>query len=257
MTTVTLTTDFGLQDYYVAALKGAMLSRHQNLSFIDISHNIKNHDIVQAAFVFKNAWTAFPEGTIHVLSVNNFGGEKHRFLIFNHQNHIFIGPDNGIFSLIFKNIPLIAYELPFSGLNFTPIRVCIANAVGHVANGFPIEDIGNPADELVERISLQPVISPAQIRGAVIYIDNYDNVIVNITRDLFEKVGRGRPFQLYFKRHDPITRLVEHYNDAPIGETLCLFNSDYLEIAINMGKAAEMLGLKIDDTIQIDFQTEL
>jgi S-adenosyl-L-methionine hydrolase (adenosine-forming) len=77
-----------------------------------------------------------------------------------------------------------------------------------------------------------------------------------VTQDLFHKVGHGRPFQLYFKRHDPITSLSTHYNDVAIGETLCLFNSDYLEITINMGKAAEMLGLKVEDTIQIDFLSE-
>ena len=116
-----------------------------------------------------------------------------------------------------------------------------------------LELLGNPAKDILQRITFQPVIAPSQIRGAVIYIDNYDNVVSNVTRDLFEKVGRGRPFQLYFKRHDPILSLSKHYNDVPIGETLCLFNSDYLEVAINMGKAAELFGLKIEDTIQIDF----
>jgi hypothetical protein len=113
--------------------------------------------------------------------------------------------------------------------------------------------LGNPARDILQRITFQPVIAPSQIRGAVIYVDNYDNVVSNITRDLFEKVGRGRPFQLFFKRHDPILRLSKHYNDVPIGETLCLFNSDYLEVSINMGKAAELFGLKIEDTIQINF----
>ena len=88
----------------------------------------------------------------------------------------------------------------------------------------------------------------------MIYIDNYENAIVNIDRTLFEKVGRNRPFSLYFKRNDPITRLSEDYSDVPVGETLCLFNpSAYLVIAINMGKASSMLGLKVEDTVQIDF----
>ena len=82
-------------------------------------------------------------------------------------------------------------------------------------------------------------------------------MIVNIRRELFEQVGQNREFALYFKRHDPITQLSLHYNDVPIGETLCLFNSaDYLEIAINMGKAGSLLGLKMEDTIQIDFKEE-
>ena len=262
MQIVTLTTDFGLQDYFVPVLKGAMLSRDSALNFVDISHNIKNHDIVQAAFTLKNAWSSFPEGTIHVVSVNNMGGEKSRFLVLKHQNHYFLGPDNGIFSLIFKDSPsnkgtfseLNIYEIPFAGLNFIPVRDCIALAVGHILAGQPLENLSSPVEDMVQRITIQPVIAPAQIRGSVIHIDNYDNIIVNITKELFDKVGQGRPFQLFFKRHDPIIKLSLHYNDVGIGETLCLFNSDYLEISINMGKASEMYGLKVEDMVQIEFQ---
>ena len=254
MQIVTLTTDFGSQDYYVPVLKGAILSRHRAVNIVDISHQIKHHDIVQAAFVLKNTWSAFPEGTIHVVSVNNLGGERGRFLAFKYEKHIFIGPDNGIFTLIFPKLsPLNIVEIPFAGLNFESIREALANTVGQLAANSALELLGNPAKDILQRITFQPVIAPSQIRGAVIYIDNYDNVVSNVTRDLFEKVGRGRPFQLYFKRHDPILNLSKHYNDVSIGETLCLFNSDYLEVAINMGKAAELFGLKIEDTIQIDF----
>ncbi len=250
---ITLTTDFGLQDYYVPVLKGTMLTRHRALNFIDISHNIKNHDIVQAAFTLKNAWHQFPEGTIHLVSVNNFGGEKNRFLVLYHHNHFFIGPDNGIFTLIFDTLPQYVYEIPFQGLNFQHVKEAFADAIDVIVSEKPLGEMWSPVTDMVQRITLQPVIAPSQIRGSVVHIDNYDNVIINVTRSLFEKVGRGRPFQLYFKRHDPILKLSEHYNDVPIGDTLCLFNSDYLEISINMGKAAEMLGLKLEDSIQIEF----
>lgn len=250
---ITLTTDFGSQDYYVPVLKGAMLSRHSALNFVDISNNIKNHDIVQAAFTLRNAWHHFPKGSIHIVSINNFGGERNRFLVIPYKGHFFIGPDNGIFSLIFDVLPHTVYEIPFHGLNFQHVKEAIADALEVIISGKPLIEMWSLVDDMVQRITLQPVIAPAQIRGSVIHIDNYDNVILNVTRPLFEKVGRGRPFELYFKRHDPITQLSLHYNDVPVGEVLCLFNSDYLEISINMGKAAEMLGLKIEDTVQIDF----
>ena len=253
---ITLTTDFGLQDYYVPVLKGTMLTRHGGLNFIDISHNIKNHDIVQAAFTIRNSWHHFPDGSIHIVSVNNFGGERNRFLVLQHNNHYFIGPDNGIFSLIFDTPPQYVYEIPFQGLNFQYVKECIADALEVIVSEKALAEMWSPVNDMVQRITLQPVIAPAQIRGSVIHIDNYDNVVVNVTRQLFEKVGRGRPFELYFKRHDPIVYLSKHYNDVSIGDTLCLFNSDYLEISINMGKAAEMLGLKLEDTIQIDFKVE-
>jgi S-adenosyl-L-methionine hydrolase (adenosine-forming) len=260
MTIVTLTTDFGWQDYYVPAIKGAMLKLHQSLNIVDVTHQIKHHDIVQAAFILKNTWDNFPKGTIHVVSVNNFSSEKLRFLAIAHEGHYFICPDNGVFSLMFdvdthKGLvgQIKAYELPFPGLSILPIRDMIARAVEHIATGKEIEEIGGVIDDMVQRISFQPVISAAQIRGTIIHIDHYDNAIININKHLFDKVGKGREFSLYFRRHDPIQTLSTHYNDVPVGDTLCLFNNDCLEIAINMGKASEMLGLKVEDTVQIDF----
>ena len=253
MTLMTLTTDFGTEDYYVPALKGAILSHVKSVNFIDVSHHIRNHDIVQAAYTLKNAWKAFPKGTIHIVSVHNLGGDKNRFLFFEQDQHIFIGPDNVIFTLLFDPPPQYIYNIPFAGLNFTNVSQCVALIAGRIAQGDALGSIGVLTTDIVHRITLQPVTRLNQIRGAVIHVDNYDNVILNITRHLFQKIGKGRPFQLFFKRHDPITVLSNSYNDVPMGEVLCLFNSDYLEIAINMGKASEMLGLKRDDTVEIDF----
>ncbi len=254
MAIVTLTTDFGLHDYYVPVIKGAMLHQQPDLNIVDISHNIKSHDIVQAAFVLRNTWHYFPDGTVHVVSVNNFGGEKRRFLVFQQDNHYFVGPDNGIFSLIFDTPPQYVYGISFDGLNFQHVRDCVAEAVGRIVRNEPLAEMGTFVEDMVQRITLQPVISKNQIRGAIIYVDNYENCVLNINKTLFERVGKNRPFNLYFKRHEPIKGLSQHYNDVPIGEILCLFNSDFLEIAVNMGKASELLGLKVEDTVQIDFE---
>lgn len=254
MTIVTLTSDFGNQDYYAAILKGAMLREHRNLQFVDITHNVKNYDIVQAAFIFKNAWQSFPEGTIHIVSVNDFDSEKKAFLAIRHEGHYFVGPDNGLFWLTFEQMPAEVYELPPVGQSDFSLKAIFSNAVKHMVTQKNFAKIGVKREEIVQRIALQPVTSQAQIRGSVIHIDNYDNVIVNISRDLFEKIGAGRPFSLYFKRHDPITRLCGSYYDVPVGEVLCLFNSaNCLEIAINMGRAATLLGLNVEDVVQVDF----
>lgn len=255
MTVVTFTSDFGYQDYYAAIIKGAMLQRQMRLQFVDITHNIKNYDIVQAAFIFKNAWQNFPKGTIHVLSINDFDGEAKAFLAIQHQGHYFIGPDNGLFWLIFEQMPEEVYELPPVAESNFLLKDIYAEAVRHITTQKVFAKIGTKREEIVQRISLQPVISHAQIRGSVIHIDNYDNVMVNISRELFQQVGNNRPFELYFKRHDPVIRLCQHYHDVPVGEVLCLFNSaDCLEIAINMGRAATLLGLHVEDVVQIDFK---
>ena len=129
--------------------------------------------------------------------------------------------------------------------------------VSHLAAEKPIQELGNPVRNLILRIQLQPVINKYMIRGSVIYIDRYENVIVNITREQFEKNRAGREFSVYIKRNDAIREISTHYQDVPVGETLCLFNSNnYLEIAIHAGTAASMLGLSVDETVQIDFFTE-
>lgn len=256
MALVTLTTDFGWRDHYQALLKGAMLCKNDRLHIIDISHDIANYDIVQAAFLFRNAWRSFPKGTIHVLSVNDFSGGHMAFIALRHEGQYFIGPDNGIFSLVFDELPSDIYQLDFDDHGQFPLKDIYANAVGHIANEYPFSEIGQPVGEIVKRITFQPVTGHSHIRGSVIHIDKYENIVVNINHFLFERVGQDRDFTLYFKRHEPIITLSRHYHDVSVGEVLCLFNaSGYLEIAINMGKAASMLGLNIEDTVQIDFRS--
>jgi len=254
MPVVTLTTDFGQKDYYVAVIKGALLQRDERLNLIDITHQVNNYDIVQAAFLFKQAWPCFPAGSIHLISVNDLYSPDHRFLLVREGGHYFIGPDNGLFSLIFDPLPEDIVVLPFPEKDRFPLSTVFAEAVAQLLEGKPWNELGTPAGEIVRRITFQPVIGPARIRGSVIHIDNYENAIVNISRELFEQVGCQRPFSLFFKRHDPITKISHHYYEVPVGETLCWFNSaDLMEISINMGKASSLLGLQVEDTVQVDF----
>ena len=255
MPIVTFTSDFGTTDHYAAIIKGAMLCENPNLNIVDITHNIENYNIVQGAYVLKNSYDSFPKGTIHILSVNNFYSKKRRFLAIRYEGHYFIGPDNGVFSLLFDEIPENAYHLEFKNRGTFPLKNVIAKAVGHITNQLPFNEIGLLADKLEQRITFQPVISPSQIRGSVIYVDTYENVIINISRQLFEQTWKERGYKIYFRRNDPISKINLNYYDVPIGETLCRFNSaNLLEIAINMGKASSMLGLKTEDSVQIDFE---
>lgn len=256
MSIVTITSDFGWRDYYLALLKGAILTEDGQANIVDISHDIETYNIVQAAFILKNTWRAFPVGTIHIVSVHDLAEGSGRFLAMHRDGHYFIGPDNGVFSLLFDVFPDPAFLLPFDADSSFPLKDVYARAVGHISKGLPLEDIGPIADRTEQRITLQPVISHSKIRGAIIYIDQYSNVVTNIHRDLFERVGAGRHFLLYFKRHDPITVLSADYHGVAPGENLCRFNSaGYLEIAINLGKAASLLGLNVEDTVEVNFQT--
>ncbi|MBV6438531.1 MAG: 5'-fluoro-5'-deoxy-adenosine synthase [Saprospiraceae bacterium] len=253
---VTLTTDFGTQDFYTGALKGALLSRAPEIRLVDISHNIKPFDIVQGAFVVQNIWREFPAGTIHLIGVNCVYQPGFRFVATRQEGHFFLAPDNGLLTLLFQNIdPANLRTLSADASKHFTVKTVFAEATAYLASGKPFEELGEFAAPLLERISIQPVITPAQIRGTVIHVDNFENAVVNIRREVFEKAQNGRDFSLFFKRNDPITKLSGNYCDVAPGEPLCLFNmAGFLEIAVNMGKAATLLGLKVEDVVEVVFE---
>ena len=256
MPLITLTTDFGTQDYYAGALKGALARHCPGVQLVDISHDIKPFDIVQAAFVVQNAYTEFPEGTIHLVGVNCVYDPAFRFVAARNNGHFFLAPDNGLLTLLFDQLPEADVRaLPDPAPSHFPVKNIFAAAAGHLAAGQPFESLGAPAGPLLQRISLQPVIMPARIRGTIIQVDNFENVVVNVRREVFDKAANGRAFSLFFKRNDSITRLSQNYCDVPVGEPLCLFNSaGFLEIAVNMGRAATLLGLKVEDVVEVVFE---
>lgn len=253
MAIITLTSDFGRQDFHLGRLKGRLISVDPGATLIDLTHEVPNYDIVHAAFVFRKVWRHYPTGTIHVLSVNDYYQPRGRYLATQQDDHYFIGPDNGIFSLIFGEMPADTYVLDRIDPKASP-GAAYASAVEHIRLDKPFHEIGLPATRMAERLAFQPVIGPNYIRGTVSFIDGFDNAITNITRELFETVGNGRPFELLIKRNEPIDGLSFRYHDVPEGETLVRFDSDgLLEIAINLGRAAGLLGIAVEDTVQIEF----
>jgi S-adenosyl-L-methionine hydrolase (adenosine-forming) len=251
----TLTTDFGTQDFYVGALKGALLRRVPELKLVDISHDIAPFDMVRGAFVIANVWREFPEGTIHLIGINCVYQQDFRFVVARHEGHYFVAPDNGLLSLLFTHLePSDLRNIPADASEHFAVKNVFAEAVAHLAAGNSFDTLGEYAAPLLERISIQPVITPMQIRGTVLHVDNFENVVVNIRKEIFENAANGRPFSLFFKRNDPITQLSGNYCDVAVGEQLCLFNAaGFLEIAVNMGRAATLLGLKVEDVVEVVF----
>lgn len=254
---ITLTTDLGYKDFYQAALKGSILKTLPKVTIIDISHEIEAFNISKAAFLLKNSFHYFPEGTVHLIGIDTVYSASNKYLALKYQDHYFVGADNGIFSLIFEEEPQQIVELNIlQDLKFLhfPLADIFVKAACHLANGGKLNEIGDPIFEIEERINFHPVIVGNSIRGNVIFIDSFENVITNVTKDLFTKVQNGRNFTLSFKRNEKINQLSWHYDEVQEGEKLCLFGiSNHLEIAINKGKASGLLGLKANDMIQIDF----
>lgn len=258
MPIITLTTDLGIKDYYVGSIKGAIYKDSPDATVVDISHDVPKFDIAQAAFIIANTFREFPEGTIHIVGVNPEETPETPHVVVVYDGHYFIGADNGIFSLIFEKTPERVMELTLTQdtdfLTF-PTKDVFVKAACHLARGGTLAVIGKPLPELNERMMLRAVVDGSMIRGMVIYIDSYGNIITNISRHLFQKVGKGRPFTIQFRvsRYD-IHVIHNTYKDVPEGEKLALFGATgFLEVAINHGNANGLLGLRISDMIRVEF----
>jgi S-adenosylmethionine hydrolase len=259
MAIITLTTDLGSKDFYQAALKGSILSIMPAANIVDITHEVPSFNISYAAFVLKNVYNYFPKGTVHLIGIDSVFSEQSKYVALKHQDHYFVGADNGIFSLLFDEAPDEVVELnimqDLKYLHFPLVDIFVKAAI-HLAKGGKLSDIGLPADSVEERMLLHPVIERDIIRGSVIYIDTFCNVITNITKELFTRIQRNRDFTLYFRKSETINQLSWHYNEVPEGEKLCLFGiSNHLEIAINKGKASGLLGLHLNDIVRIEFHS--
>ncbi len=251
---ITLTTDYGDSDYYSGLLKGTIYQAVPHASIVSITHQIRKYDIIHAAYVMKNAVFSFPRGCIHLVDVNNLDIQEVDMLLCVHRGHYFIGPDNGLFFLLFDGLPEEIYVLPPDSAGLYNFKGRASRVAQAIYKQKPLGETGKKVNSMRERIGIQPVSTRDQIRASVIHIDHFDNAVTNVTRQMFEKVGLGRAFELYYKRSDPITQLSRNYHDVSIGEVLCHFNeAGYLEIAINMGSAATLLGLEKDTAVQIDF----
>ena len=257
MAIITLTTDLGDKDIYQAALKGSIFKLLPSVNIVDITNSVPAYNIQQAAFILKNSYYYFPDGTVHLIGIDTVYNDYTRYLAIKHKNHYFVGSDNGIFSLIFDSVPEEIVEINIrQDLKFLhfPLADIFVKAACHLASGGKLTAIGIPVTGIEQKMNLQPVIEKSLIKGSVIYIDSFQNVITNITKEFFNTVQDGRHFTLSFKRNETISHLSWHYNEVPEGEKLCLFGiSDHLEIAINKGNASGLLGLTLGDSIIIEF----
>ena len=257
MAIITLTSDWGLKDHYAGAVKGAILKLLPGAQIVDISHHIPAFDLNQAAFIVRNFYGNFPEGTIHILAINSEAAIETPHTLVYHNGHYFIGADNGIYSLLFDDKPTKIIELDIiqdSDYFTFPSRDVFVKVACHIASGKPIDALGHPKVNLLQKMAFQPVILGDMIKGKVIYIDNYENVFVNITESLFNSIVKNHKFAITFRSASySITEISKSYKDVSPGVMLALFSSSgYLEIAIREGKASSLLGLKMDQLVTVE-----
>ena len=248
MPLLTLTSDIGHQDYLVAAVKAQLLQIDPAFTIIDISHNIAPFNYPQTAYICRSAFKNFHDFSYHIILVNLFEKKPDQLLLAFHNNQYFLCADNGLLNMILEEKPEMVMGIPLDKAATKSTTYCVGvmgKVVNQLAQGESIQNIGIPDISYIEKNHLRPLLDNNWIEGQIIFIDNFENVIVNITREQFEQQRRGRSFRIVFKRDEVIDRVSETYADVQAGEKLALFNSaGYLEIAINKGNAAGLFGLK-------------
>ena len=248
MPLITLTSDIGIQDFMPAAIKGQIMQANNSFSIIDITHLLSPFNYPQAAYVCRNAIKNFPKGTFHLVLINLFDNKADHVLIAEHNGHFIGCADNGLITMILECEPQTVVAIP---LNKTQPKSTLvhanvfAKAFSKIAVGEKFDTLGNIDITIKIKNPLKPMLGNNWIEGQIIFIDNFENVIVNISKEEFENHQNGRKFSIVFKRDEIIEKISETYADVPEGEKLALFNSaGYLEIAINKGNAAGLFGLQ-------------
>jgi len=252
---ITLTTDLGLHDYYVGALKGTILSQMPEVTIVDISHSVPAFDIRHAAYVLKQAYQNFPKETVHILGVNAEISANQTHLAIYCDGHYFIGTDNGIFSLLFDKIPDKIYDLSNirqeTELLIFPLKNIFVKAACHLARGGTPEVLGMQQNDFRKVDTVNPVFSDNTLHGTVIYIDSYGNAVVNITRKLFSDTVKGKNFTIEFSGEE-INEISQRYNETAGGNILALFNSaGYLEIAQVQDSVSKLYNLSVSSPVVI------
>jgi S-adenosylmethionine hydrolase len=248
MPLITLTSDIGIQDFMPGAIKGQLLQANSSFNIVDITHLLSPFNYPQAAYVCRNAIKNFPAGSFHLILVNIFDEKPEHMLLAEHNGHYIGCADNGLLTMILEEVPQKVAALHLDKVQQKNTLFCInvfANAFNEIIAGKKIEEVGDTSVSIQVKNPLRPMLGNNWIEGQIIFIDNFENVIVNISKDEFEEQRKGRSFNIVFKRDEKIDKISETYADVSEGEKLALFNSaGYLEIAINKGNAAGLFGLQ-------------
>ena len=255
MAIVTLLTDSGESDHYVAAIKARILSINPGLTMVDISHQIGSCDLAHAAFALKAVYRDFPKGTVHLVGVDATGNRDDAFIAMQLEDHFFVGTDNGLLSLISDKSHQILVDInKISALKSAfPERDILAPAAAKLASNVAISSIGVVMPLLKKLMNRHIKANKKIISGHVIRVDSYGNLITNIPKDVFDTLSNGKTYTIQFGG-EKFRRIHTTYNQADQGDCFLLFNSlDLLEIGIYKGNACELLGMTYDSSVSITF----
>jgi S-adenosylmethionine hydrolase len=261
---ITLLTDFGTKDHYVASMKGVILSINPRCLLIDITHLVSPHDIREGAFILFNAYSHFPKGTIHLAVVDPGVGGARRPLLLVTQNYFFVGPDNGLFTMISRKesvnqiIALDNQKYQRSKVSTTfHGRDIFAPVAAHLSMGVRPNALGHKIDSLVWLGFEAPFIKEGRLLGEILHVDTFGNLVSNIDEGGLIRFIQGRPFVIRAGRKT-VRGLKKGYWEGKKDEPIALIGSGgFLEISVREGNAQKSLKVKRGDPIEIStkFQT--
>ena len=259
---VTLTTDFGLSDGYVAAMKGAMLSVSPALTLVDVSHRVPAQDVMEAAFVLRQAAPSFPPDTVHLVVVDPGVGTDRRALAarfrLGGRGHWFVGPDNGVLPLLAGEAveALVALDRGKAWAGPAPSetfhgRDVFGPVAAALASGTPLGELGTAVDAPAAMHWPLPRTDAEGVDGMVLHVDRFGNCVTNITRQDLDGHRDGRPFKCY-AGSTVIQTHARTYAETTAGDPLTLFGSSgLLEIAVNCGHASRLLSVERGASVSV------
>ncbi|MDR1950670.1 MAG: SAM-dependent chlorinase/fluorinase [Bacteroidales bacterium] len=267
---ITITSDWGENDHYSAAVKSKIYTYFPAAKILDITHLVPVFDIGKAAYFIRNVYPYSPDGTVHIIGINTIADKNSAHLIVCFRNQFFVGTDNGIFSLLFpKNeAPSEVYEITemqdHDSFTF-PSRDLFAKIAAFLASGTPPNKLGKPAQILNLITPSSPIVRQEktgdgqllyiEIVGEVTHIDRYENVNTNVSQALFDEIkSQFSNFEIFYGGKDAVHKISTAYSDVGISNILALFASDgFLQIAMNQSNAASLLGIRKHTQIIIRF----
>jgi len=261
---VTLLSDFGLKDPYVAEMKAAIISICPEARIVDVSHEVEKFNVRMGAFVLASAASYFPEGTIHVAVVDPGVGTKRRPILVEAERGFYVGPDNGLLMLAaeregIRHVYVLSnprFMLPRVSKTFHG-RDVFAPAAAHLARGCEPSDFGPEIKDYVVPKFAKPRLTKDKLVGEVLHVDDFGNVITNVSGVELERAGvrEDAMLRLRFKDRAVKLRFCSTYGDVPVGEPLALIGShDFLEVSVNQGNASQRLGAKVGGAVAVLFE---
>ncbi len=259
---ITLLTDFGTRDPYVASMKGVILGINPEAKIVDITHQIPPQDILEAAYTLFASYKYFPKGTIHIIVVDPGVGSRRRIIALKTEDYIFIAPDNGVLSLVLQKEKVKVKEIieitnkkyflkpvsdTFHGRDiFSPVAA-------HLSKGVPLRNFGKRIEKIKELKITTSEMKKGKLIGRIIHIDRFGNLVTNIDREIPSKLKiKNEKVKIEIGKRK-IVGIKRSYVSVKRGELLALFGSSgFLEISVNLGNASKVLGVKRGEKIEVE-----